>query len=498
MIKWILSLSFLLLLGRLCFFTEPFGVSVDESTYMTLAEIIRSGGTPYVDAVDRKPVGLFWLYAGLGGLGGDWNIHFIHAVFFLIALLCCLMFLLFDRFQGGPDSPGWKGAILFAIFSSCFPREIISSNAEWPMLLLLTLGIYFFVKGSFYRQSWALILAGVLLAASAFMKQYSVVIFGLFWIPWLLSSKRRGDGGILRGLREAGLVLFGALGVLGAVTAYFWKANALSEFINYCFLDGMHYVAESRSIENKSTSFMLATVGMLLSWPLLWILLSKTLRKRDESNLLLWPTLGAFAGALITAYLSGRYYSHYFVPVVWFLSFLAAMSLPRLEDWKSWKWTWALAAALPFALYILLNVERDRFTKAVFSKGRQEQILQLSQWIKHETSSEDRILVWGMASQIYVASERGSASRFIFADFPSGRQPGMASSESRPTPGAMEIYLEDVQIKRPKIFVDTSSAELNDYQHFPLARFPNLEEVIKQNYEGPETVAGFQVWRRKN
>jgi len=51
-------------------FGDPL-IHVDENFYLWVGERLLRGELPYVDVWDRKPVGLFVLYAAIRLLGGD-------------------------------------------------------------------------------------------------------------------------------------------------------------------------------------------------------------------------------------------------------------------------------------------------------------------------------------------------------------------------------------------------------------------------------------------
>ena len=104
------------------------------------------------------------------------------------------------------------------------------------------------------------------------------------------------------------------------------------------------------------------------------------------------------------------------------------------------------------------------------------------------------IAVWGAASQLYAMSERGSGTRYVFADFVSGRQPGFDSGASEPVPGALASYLHDLYRNRPAVFVDTAPAGINDYGHFRLASFPPLKQYLSSRYRLIATVEGIDLW----
>jgi len=55
---------------RWSYFGHP-AADYDEQIYQLIGEKMLQGALPYVDIWDRKPVGLFLLYAGMRALGGD-------------------------------------------------------------------------------------------------------------------------------------------------------------------------------------------------------------------------------------------------------------------------------------------------------------------------------------------------------------------------------------------------------------------------------------------
>ena len=82
---------FILVLGRLVYWLEPLGISVDESNYMAISESWFHYGSSYVDGVDRKPPLLYILFGIVGKLFGTWNIQAIHFVYIGITFALCLL-----------------------------------------------------------------------------------------------------------------------------------------------------------------------------------------------------------------------------------------------------------------------------------------------------------------------------------------------------------------------------------------------------------------------
>src|SRR5216110_150070 len=73
-----------------------------EGIYSVVANEIVDGGRPYIDAVERKPPLLFWTYAAIFEVAGEFNwkaLHFVALVWTLgtMAGLYLLGRALFDR-----------------------------------------------------------------------------------------------------------------------------------------------------------------------------------------------------------------------------------------------------------------------------------------------------------------------------------------------------------------------------------------------------------------
>jgi hypothetical protein len=491
-----------LVVGRLAFFTEPFGISVDESTYLSIAEILQRGGVLYRDAVDRKPPGLFWFYEGIGTVFGVWNLSAVHFVFFvLIILLAVLIFRWCKLWMN--SSATILAVALFAIHSSCFPREVISSNAEYPMLLFCFLAIVFLCRATHEKRVSFVFLAGVAVAVACLFKQYAVIIYAPVHLVGLIQVWRQQIGRLLekllRQIKFFCAFCLGLAAVGSVVVYYFARRDALEEFYYYFIFDGLHYVKSSRSQPNHETSGIVALLGMLVSWPLLWFGAFRLFADRKVWRYELWILVAAVFGAICTTVLSGRYYTHYFVPVIFFLSILAAYGLEsfrRAQAFQIRKGLLLFLGLAPFVFYAFFNLNRDLFSNRwSFTREKQSRVAEVSEYIQSHSLEGERIAVWGMASQIYVMSKRGSGTRFIFSDFVSGRQPGFHSELSIPTPGAMDQFILDLAKSKPKFFVDTSPAQLNDYGYFPLERFPALRDFIKRKYVRESSIAGFDLWR---
>src|SRR6187455_1283805 len=108
---WSLIVIALLAL-RLPAVAEPAGN--DQSLYMYVADQVRHGGVPYVDAWDQKPPAIFFLYAALRSVWPDESAVAI-ADLLGASAISLLIFVLARRAIGG--HAGGVSASVFALFS---------------------------------------------------------------------------------------------------------------------------------------------------------------------------------------------------------------------------------------------------------------------------------------------------------------------------------------------------------------------------------------------
>lgn len=485
-VKYIFLGILILVLGRLTFFTDPYAVSVDESTYMALAERADYAGHLYAHAVDRKPPFLLWSYEAIQKIFGTWNIHGVH----FIAILWTLAL----GFMAARLTGTWAAFFIYLLYSSSLPRGVFAFNAELLMLLPLVLSILCLEKAkrSVLKMQWAWVFLSVFLAGQAcYFKQYAGLIYAPFYLWWAFSEWKGWRRHLALGILSA----FSLSLSLGWPALYYWRQGAFEDFLYWVWLDGFAYMGQEAGVLNEERSLLAALGGVVLAWIPLWLLVFKKMPYLMKKYFP-WVLLAAFAG--YTAFMSGRYYTHYFIPLIYFLSLLGAFAWQQegkiKETWK--KMAMGAALSVPFIVFAIFNVAQDRFhPNTSFNVQALAKVKSAAEQIRMMTAREDRIQVWGMASQIYVLSERGSSTSFIFSDFVSGRLPGFRSSASIPIPGMEERFLREMAESPPRIFVDTSTASLNDYGDFPLSRFPQIESFILKNFEKYEGQSGeIDIW----
>src|ERR1043166_554276 len=93
----------------------PSMYTIDEAYYSTIASDMLDGGTVYRTAVDTKPPGMYYIYAGVFRVAGRNNLFAVHllAIFVVVATALVLR-RIGARVAGGRAGGG--GGIGYAVF----------------------------------------------------------------------------------------------------------------------------------------------------------------------------------------------------------------------------------------------------------------------------------------------------------------------------------------------------------------------------------------------
>lgn len=299
---------------RCVLFGDPL-IHVDENFYLLVGDRMLHGALPYVDIWDRKPVGLFLLFAGIRLLGGDGIVQYqVVAALFAAgtglviariaapmagraaATVAAIIYLLLLGLSGGA---GGQAPVFYNLFVAGAALEILAVVARAPPS-----------EASVRRSgAWAMALVGIALQIK-YTAVFEGVFFGLTlaWISWRVSR---------RPARVAGDILLWVGLALGptvlALTYYAWRGQA-EAFIYANFLSiGARSTADAGELLHR-----LGKAWRVLQLPALAVALSILLqpwrafpRGRATFRFVLAWLAAAVAGYL----LFGTYFDHYALPL---------------------------------------------------------------------------------------------------------------------------------------------------------------------------------------
>ena len=283
---------------RIWLFGDPV-IHVDEEFYFLTGGRMLNGALPFVDIWDRKPLGLFLIYAAAHAIGGGSVIAYQILATLSAASTAILIRRLALYVAGGREAGVAAAAYLLylMIFSGAGGQSPVFYNLPMVAAVLLMMRD---VEGKRVRVTgiWAMLLVGIALEI-----KYSVVFEGIFFGCWLLLLDTRKGTSLPARLANAVLWIGSALlPTLVAFAFYAWIGHA-QEFIQANFLS----VFGRREPIISSLGALANTIIPLL--PLIfcvWLGVAR-LKPSPVGRLLVGWVAAATFGYLIF----GNYYDHY-------------------------------------------------------------------------------------------------------------------------------------------------------------------------------------------
>jgi hypothetical protein len=521
------SLAILLILGlRLPAIVEPAGN--DQSLYMYVADQVRHGGVPYVDAWDQKPPAIFFLYAAVRSV---WPHQSAVAVADVTgaSLIAALLFIIGRRTIGGHG--GGVAASVFALFSHpSFARLsgiYVRGQCEVFIALAVTAAMAFGWQRD--RRAIHLFAAGIGLGVAFWLKYNALAYAAPLFFALVLSDEREPQTWSTTVGRVA-WVATGAVAVSALVLLYFALHGALGAL----WLATIDY-----NLRYSSETYTAGATGALryvLELPLerggadmLWFLgltggacLAVAGWRRHRALTII--VLAWLAAAILSILVNGaRNLPQYFVQAAPALALACSAGL--LSTWRSGRLGQAITVlivaaglwrvgvdapvgglrwgALPQLIdNITLDVRyaRGHVSRAAYlsrfvgaQKYNAAAVEDLSGYIARTTTDEDRILVFGFAPAVYLESHRLSASRFLWS------RPVILEFASDHEGYGSRGLLADLTRSRPAVVAlqkqDWGPMDANSEAFF--LGHPALHAWLSAGYELDRDTPIFSIWRRR-
>src|SRR5438874_3458898 len=149
--------------------------TTDEAYYGTIANDILDGGALYRTAVDTKPPGVYYIYAGVFRVAGRNNLGAVHVLAIFVVVATALVL----RRIGARLADDWAGAwsgIGYVVFVHAYwPGDTLGANSEIFASLPLALSVLGFLQGQ-KKPAWGLMFfSGGLVGVGTLISQRSAV-----------------------------------------------------------------------------------------------------------------------------------------------------------------------------------------------------------------------------------------------------------------------------------------------------------------------------------
>lgn len=314
----------------------------DEQFYLLVGDRLLGGAWPFVDIFDRKPVGLFLLFAGIRALGGDGVIGYQVAATLVAAATAFLVTRIASRFA--PPGPALAAGVLYLVWLVVFDGGGGQSGV-WQNLFMAAGGL---LALDAVRGGRALTRGGaaaMLLVGCAIQVKYVAVFEGVFFglaLMWTSARTGRGPGRIV-----LDALLWASAALLPTVIAWgVYAAHGHGEawvFANFLSFFGQRD-------DDTPWSNLLKLAGSLgFAAPLLWLAWRG---RRRAGPVALWVV-----AALVAIGILHTFEPLYFLPLTLPLAAASAAGLTR-EDGRTHRKRFAAVLLLGCTVASVMTVVR--------------------------------------------------------------------------------------------------------------------------------------------
>jgi hypothetical protein len=396
-----LALSFaallvLALVLRSALFGDPFA-GYDEQFYLLTGDRLLHGGLPYVDIWDRKPVGLFLIYAAIRLLGGDGVIQYQLVATGFVAVTALLVLLHVRRRY--PPATAVACAALYVLWTGVMGGEAGQSPLFYsPLiagaaLLVLEAVPVIATRAGFARACAAMALCGLALTIK------TTTIFESCFFGLVLTAAMWRAAGPGRTLAAAlAWMALGAAPFLAMLATYaalghfdaFWFANATSAALRH---DGWTW--------KSAWSFVLTLAPL---GPLALLAVAGTVHPADSPQWERRLLIGWIAAAGLSFVAVGYFYHHYALPLLVPLTIAVARFLAHSPHRRL---ALALFAFYPTTHQLLVNrliVRDDRAEAQALATAMPDRV------------RTDCLMVFSGPPILYHLTSACTVSRFAFPD----------------------------------------------------------------------------------
>lgn len=481
-------------------------IQVDESDFAAQGQLWVSGGVPYIDFVEKKPLLSYAFYAVVFAVAG-WNMLAVHIFMLFWITLTAFGLHKIAGIIGLPRAGPW-GAIIYVLWSICFPATAtLVANTENMLVLPTVYAAYAYLRAMRLERRSAfiwLIMAGAGAAFASLFRHQGGVILASFIVHLFFMALR--DRAVIKRFYESLAILIGfAIPWLGV--AIFAQMNGVfDELIEWNFLNNMRYIDAGFNplrfiwrLFSKTGLFMAANIV-----PAVLAFFAVRHRRKGTfwfSFLILW-----LLGAMVAVMVGGRFSAHYYVQLYPPLIMLSAIGFSRLVDeYESRPGRLRVAFYTMVLIPVVWCVVHWISFYGRWFEPQSPTISEIADQIKKHSDSEDRIFVWGYFSYPYYLSRRLPASRYIICEYivpywekKLGGDTTFSFSELNQWHRRnYNFLLEDLRRHKPKIIVDMSDNEEFWYWNpFKLKLFPELSALVKKSYRQVADIRGTIIYER--
>lgn len=296
---------------RAALFGNPL-IHSDEGFYLLVGDRMVQGAWPFVDIFDRKPVGLFLIFAAIRSLGGDGILLYQLAATLCATTTAFVITRIARRFC--PPAPAFAGGLCYLVWLVIFDGGGGQSSI-WYSLPMAAAGLLA-IDGIRERRRLSARGAGAMLLVGIAMQiKYTTMFEGVYFALALIRAGWLAGRPWRRIAGDAALWIVLALLPTAAAFAVYALAGHGAAFVFANFVS----IFGQADPDTAATNALKLAEAAALAAPLAWLAWRGGWRA--------WPALQWAAIALIAVLMMGTAEQHYFIPLMLPLSIAAAAGL---------------------------------------------------------------------------------------------------------------------------------------------------------------------------
>ncbi len=430
-------------------------IGFDEQFYLLVGDRMLHGALPYVDIFDRKPVGLFLLYAGIRLLGGDGVLQYQ-----LVALLFCIA-TAFTLYRLARRDCGQIGAIAAAGVSIIWLDFMEAEGGQAPVFfdLFMVIAAGLTLRALRDPKRARLLGTGAMLCTGiALQIKYSVLFEGVFFGIALIAGGLRARTPIVRLGLSTLLWIAAALAPTGLAFLAYAALGHAPEFIFCNFVSLFGQGRNTLPIQAEDFAASVAILSPIILW-----LVSLRWRKAGAMTgprAFYWGWLGAAVAGWLVYF---RFNSpHYAIPLLLPACVLIAQAMESSIARQR-----AAFATIALGLVVGQIVLRENEVR----KGGRAEAMQVA---AAATPTHGCIYVYDGYPALYMLTHSCLPSRWAF--------PGHLSARDEAHVAALGVdpsaEVERIMAARPQVVVD-------DYPRFVFgnaATHKIVQQVLDRDY----------------
>lgn len=473
----------------------------DEGIYAYFGHLVLEGKVPYIDFYEHRLPGIFYMYAILVGIFGDFEGLAMGITVLNIGTLLFIYFFSRNWFNHRPTA--FIIAILAAILGLAPEISGFTRQSEHIVAFWLAGGLYFLLQ-AFQKDSWKYLLsAGIFMCLAMLTKPNGVffIILGGMWVvayyffdkgekwgftngkiaalqpaPDILAdmenmpeqpnmSARFKRVSVKAGIYSA--AVFGTFGVMCLIMA---AQGALGEMFYWSVQFSAGYVSRISMSDGFSQFFVPTFKNVTANYSLFWagaflgLIISMFVREQAANTfkkIALWVFVLCSFLTITPAY---TFYGHYWIMFVPSIAFAFGSAMYSLYSLSGRNIIGAGATLAIFSVLLFMHSNSIGADKSLggtyYSKPKIDKIImktyggnpfneafQISKYIKPRLAPTDQIALIGSEPELYIYTGAKAVTRHAYFSYL------MMDSAHVKTKPWQEEYRNDIETKKPKIIV---------------------------------------------